>query len=153
MSKYWINSDQLKELANAENGNQIFVLLTNISRTQKLETQRTESLTKGLVTALVEFNKHWSGTPLHLQSVPLTKNQYNNFQKLQYHGLVEHIRTGYWSITANGALFLDGHIAMPKSVTIDDGQVIDRSSQKVTLSKLLSSNPGHSFAKRQDYLD
>lgn len=147
---YWISKDQLKELANAENGNQIFVLCHKIAKEQKLETARTESMNKGLAQTLVDFYSYYHGEPLHLQSLPLTKNQYNNFQKLQYHGLVSHGKVGYWDITPLGREFLEGK-SISKSVTVDNGVTTEYSSSKTTLEKLLGSYPAHLYPQQDNY--
>jgi hypothetical protein len=54
---------------------------------------------------------------IHLQKeTDLTNNQYNNFQKLRYFGLVHHVKkngkimSGRWLITRTGWLFLRGDI-------------------------------------------
>lgn len=132
--KYWITKEQLQEMANAENGNQIFVLCHSIARKQKLDTRRTESLTKGLVLSLVKVADVSMSRPVHLQKeCTLTKNQYNNFQKLRYHGLVESPKTGYYSITQKGLDFLHGE-SVPKSVEVEDNHTIDVSKNKVRIS-------------------
>lgn len=151
MSKYWLTLDQLKELSQSENGNQIYVLCHKIAKEQKLETARKESLSKGLAQTLKDFYEYAGHKEVKLQDVPLTKNQFTNFQKLQYHGLVNNTMPGYWDITELGTYFLSG-APVSKSVTIDNGQVIEKSSEKTTIDKLLKSTPQHHFAQRYDYL-
>lgn len=88
-------------------------------------TEYVHSLTPGLVKSLVKFGEAISckGTnDIHLQTeVDLTKNEYNNFQKLRYWGLVHHvdksnIKSGRWLLTKLGGQFLRNEIGMPKKV-------------------------------------
>lgn len=150
--RYFITQEQLKELAEAENGVQIFVLCTKIAREQKLDTTRTESMNKGLAQTLVDFEEYAQGRAVKLQSVPLTKNQFTNFQKLAYHSLVSNPQSGIWKTTDCGHSFIAGE-PVNKSVTIDHGNVIEKSLEKTTIHKLLGSQPAHHFAQRQNYLD
>ena len=148
---YWVSKEQLQKLIEANNGNQIFVLCNKIAREQKIITERTESLTKGLVLSLLVFNENYAGKPSHLQDVPLTKNQYNNFQKLQYHRLVSHVKSGYWDLTPQGKLFIHGE-PVPKNVTVDNGQITGVSKQKTTINKLLGAVKQTAYPQRRDYL-
>jgi predicted transcriptional regulator len=52
------------------------------------------------------------------KDLSLTKNDYNNFQKLRYHGLVAKVKAkaGYWLITKRGGQFLRNEIAIPAGV-------------------------------------
>lgn len=149
--KYWLTREQLQELSHAENGNQIFVLCHKIAKEQKLETARKESLNKGLAQTLKDFEDYAEGKEVKLQNAPLTKNQYNNFQKLQYHGLAINSHTGYWKTTEAGHLFINGQ-PMSKYVIVDNGVTIERSPAKVTIHSLLKTQPIHDFSQRYDYL-
>ena len=58
---------------------------------------------------------------IHLQKeTDLTNNQYNNFQKLRYFGLVHHVKkdgkimSGRWLITGKGFAFLRGDLICRK---------------------------------------
>ena len=56
----------------------------------------------------------------------LNKSEYNNFQKLQYFGLIEKIpRTRYWKITEVGVNFLNGNTAAPSYVWVRNKMVLD----------------------------
>jgi len=87
------------------------------------------SLNKPLVEALRQLYDKQADTkglpkPLNLQSeLNLTKNQYNNFQKLQYFGLVEHLKTG-WVITIKGERFIEGQIAISDKAMTFGGEVV-----------------------------
>ena len=91
---------------------------------------RWEGISKGLVNSLIQFREavlEKQENCVHLQKdVHLTKNQYNNFQKLRYHGLVAHAKdkitkeyiTGYWLLTRRGNLFIKNKIELSKEVLI-----------------------------------
>ena len=78
------------------------------------------SLTIGIVETLKKVAlaiKTKGENDIHLQKeVELTNNQYNNFQKLRYFGLVHHVKkdgkvkAGRWLITRNGWEFLKGNM-------------------------------------------
>ena len=66
------------------------------------------SINKPLVSALTQAFKQEGSFNLQ-KDLKLTKNQYNNFQKLQYWGLVEKQGgTTYWIITELGRDFIKG---------------------------------------------
>lgn len=83
------------------------------------------SLTKGLVGALVQFAKTASTNPINLKEAGLTRNQWDNFQKLKYWGLVEQHGNGVWQITKAGQQFLLGHLRQHKSVWTYRGDPIE----------------------------
>lgn len=81
-------------------------------------------LSKGLLIGLLRlFEK---GRPVNLKFLQLSRNQWDNFQKLRYWGLVEKYRVknpnsdeqkgGVWTITAAGIDFCTGKLAVPRYV-------------------------------------
>jgi hypothetical protein len=76
------------------------------------------SLNKQLADALVELalyvQRHWKWANLQ-QDLTLTKNQYNNFQKMQYFDLVRRIPSG-WMITRKWLQFVRWEIGIFKQV-------------------------------------
>ena len=75
-----------------------------------IKTAFTHRLSKQLVMALRQLVDHYDKTklPCNLQKdLDLNKNQYNNFQKLQYFYLVKRTDIG-WFPTAQGMLFIKG---------------------------------------------
>jgi len=73
-------------------------------------TAYTHNLNKALVNALAQlvFFYHKERSPANLQQdLDLTKNQYNNFQKLQYFGLVRRTKDGYYP-TSKAISFIAG---------------------------------------------
>ncbi len=84
------------------------------------------SLNKPLVEALrqlYDFNIGNNITANLQKNLTLTKNQYNNFQKLQYFGLVERMSVG-WSITQKGKNFIEGLIAISDKAMTFGGKVV-----------------------------
>lgn len=75
----------------------------------------------------------------HLQQhINLTKNEYANFQKLKYWGLVvrsPHL-SGYWQITKQGILFIKGETDLPKWVQTFNNKVVDTSKDLVSVHDL-----------------
>lgn len=74
--------------------------------------------------------------PFHLQKdTSLTKNQYNNFQKLKYWGLVakDGCPTGHWYITLCGKRFISGEITIPKWVKTFNNRVVEESKEYVSV--------------------
>ena len=84
-----------------------------------LVTAYTHRLNKPLVKALrelVDFYDDNKQIAKLQRDLELTKNQYNNFQKLQYFGLVKRIEGKGWLPTAKGTNFIYG--AEPCMVTV-----------------------------------
>lgn len=73
---------------------------------------------------LVEFYKK-NKRPANLQKdLSLTKNQYNNFQKLQYFELVFRLPASGWIPTNKGEQFIFGEAPSPTSVTTIESEII-----------------------------
>lgn len=72
-----------------------------------------------LVAGLVRLYRSGGG-PVNLKDLGLTRNQWDNFQKLRYFGLVVQVyedgrrRAGMWRITRMGQLFVEGTVSRPK---------------------------------------
>jgi hypothetical protein len=106
------------------------------------------NLSTGLVTALVKairFVQANNKNKFHLQKdlKELTKNEYNNFQKLRFHGLVAkiHDKSGYWLITRRGGQFLRGEITVPWKVETFRNRVIGHSPEQVHIKDLRGKLP------------
>jgi len=73
-------------------------------------------LNKGLVDALFRLSKHI--VPMPLTELDITRNQWTNFQKLRYWGLVDKAihadgtGTGCWFVTWKGREFIANEIPM-----------------------------------------
>ena len=77
----------------------------------------------------------------------LTKNEYNNFQKLRFHGLVvkykkDHTHLGgYWLLSKRGSQFLRNEITIPKRVLTFRNKVVDHSTEHVNYRDVMKSYP------------
>jgi len=105
------------------------------------------ALSSGLVSALIKsikFVQEDNKNLFHLQNdlTSLTKNEYNNFQKLRFHGLVAKTdKAGYWLITKRGGMFLRGEMAVPKTVQTFRNEVIGHSEETVTIRDFAGKVP------------
>lgn len=100
------------------------------------------SLTNGLVQILKKFalaieKKGFNNIHLQNEAV-LTSNEYNNFQKLRYFGLVVKTEgeSGKWKITRNGLAFLNGKKAIPNKVYTFRNRIVDRSEELVFIDSV-----------------
>jgi len=116
-------------------------------------------LTPGLVSVLIEaikFVHEHNKNRFHLQrDLNLTKTQYNNAQKLRYHGLIAHAekdnpKSGFWLITARGGQFLRGEIVVPAAVRTFRNEVQEHSQVLVHINEFRDKVPyfESSFAAR-----
>jgi len=83
------------------------------------------SLSKSLIRALFKFWKVSLGAPLNLKEVGLTRNEWDNFQKLRYFGLVEQSenkKSGVWRVTSSGEKFLFGETNSHKTAVTYRGE-------------------------------
>jgi len=111
------------------------------------------SLSQGLVNTLIKFRKEVlkkqkvQFNRIHIpKDVVFSKNEYNNFQKLRYFGLVAKYRNengdreaGYWLLTRNGNRFCKGMIEMPKKVQTFRNKIVDKSELRVSVLDVLKS--------------
>lgn len=118
---------------------------------------RWESVSKGLVKSLVKLKKQVIKTntnAVHLKELTLSKSEYNNFQKLRYHGLVARVKnqsgeieTGYWLLTKRGNLFLNNEINVPKKVLIFRNSIVDKSFEITNVKEVLINEEPYWFEK------
>ena len=105
------------------------------------------SLTPGLVDILVSFIeavKNKKENKIHLQvDLNLNKNQYNNFQKLRYFGLVAKVRNddgshlaGYWLITRLGGEFLRREKAIPMWIKTFRNSIEEKSEELIFINDI-----------------
>lgn len=110
-----------------------------------------QALTKGLVGILLKV-ANYHKTEFHLQKdVSLTKNEYTNFQKLKFWGLVKKSDkiSGAWSITGIGYKFLMNEIDLPYSVYTFNNRVVEQDSEKVFYK---DTGVGIVYSTRPDYV-
>lgn len=116
---------------------------------------RWEYITKGQLNVLAKFIKavkKQDRNSIHLQKdIELTKNEYNNFQKLRYNGLVAHAEaTGCWLITRRGAQFLRDEIDLPRGVLIFRNRIQKYHKKRVTVKTIYKNDDPYWF-KAQDF--
>lgn len=103
-------------------------------------------VTPGLVGDLIkaiEFVKA-NKNEFHLQkNLNLSKNEYNNFQKLRFHGLVAKVkdRSGYWLITKRGGHFLRGEMEIPVGVLTFRNKVVDHTEKMCKIADFKQKFP------------
>lgn len=95
-----------------------------------------EKLTKHKLSMLQTAAKHIIETGVNdydMRALMPGYNNYNNFQKLRYHGLVHWVKDskgnkvrGHWLITRNGWAFLRGDIELPKYVLVKNNAIQSR---------------------------
>ena len=112
--------------------------------------ERKESLSKGLCNTLIKFFKASNFIkdgvflkPLHIRKHTVNGVRYfetvetNNFQKLQYWGLVRPAQTkGFWYLTDAGVKFILGEKSVPKYLFVQNNRVTNESSEKVKISQV-----------------
>lgn len=83
------------------------------------------------------------GAPVNIKHLQLTRNQWDNFQKLRYWGLVEKSYDptgkrigGYWQITDKGKEFLSGKISLPKISWTYRGEFVRSDGQNIHISEV-----------------
>ncbi len=120
---------------------------------------RWESLSKGLVFSLEKLGKRVAETQrnkVHLQNdLSLTKNEYNNFQKLRYFGLAVKVenKAGYWLLTKRGLNFLSDEERVPKQVKVVDNRVVAYSGKTISIRNYYKDFETPYWLKKEDYID
>ena len=87
------------------------------------------SFSKALAIGL--YKLYAAGTPINIKYLGLTRNQWDNFQKLRYWGLVAKTtdesgnrKGGCWEITSVGVNFIEKNIGIIKSVWTYRGETV-----------------------------
>ena len=103
-----------------------------------------------LVKALMIFYSHTRNgiKSVNPAKTEMTKNQYNNFQKLRYWDLVERVgHNGLWKMTYLGIEFVQGRVAVPLQALSYRGEWKE---YRGSLSKIYEIN-GMEYLKAKDY--
>lgn len=99
-----------------------------------------ETLSKHKLTMLQTAANHVKATHVNdfaLSDLSADSNNYNNFQKLRYHGLVHHVKDngvvkrGHWLITRRGWQFLRGEIEINKWVKVKQNELVEWSTETI----------------------
>jgi hypothetical protein len=95
--------------------------------------------------------------PVNIKCLGLTRNQWDNFQKLRYWGLVEkgcvdgkHI-AGTWIVTKRGYDFLAGKTKLSKSVWTYRGETVRYEGETVHVDEILDSTEFRKYKQREEY--
>lgn len=97
-------------------------------------------LNKGLVDALFRLSKH--NVPMPLTELDITRNQWTNFQKLRYWGLVDKALhtdgtgTGNWFVTSLGRAFIDNQVSVNKNVWTFRGETVKNDGDSVYFNEV-----------------
>jgi hypothetical protein len=111
------------------------------------------SLNKPMVESLLKLRV--AGWKANIDKINLTSNQRNNFQKLQYWGLVEKYyeggerKAGVWKLTIKGGLFLDGEIGIQRHVITYRGKVRNYLGDEMNVSDFVDV----SYWQKKDYIE
>ncbi len=96
-----------------------------------------------------------AGRPVRLSSLPLTRSQIDNAQKLRYWGLIEkHLQPGQnsdskggvWRITDVGLQFMSGRLRVPRAVWTFRGRPV-----RVEGGDVLVGEVDPQYRQRSDY--
>lgn len=124
---------------------------------------RWEHISKGIAENLIRFRIEAikKGNKVHLiKDLNLTHSQYNNFQKLRFHGLIAHYKnpitkeeeSGYWLLTKRGNQFCKNEASIPKKVLVFRNTIQDKGDKLVNISEILySKNNEPYWYEKSDY--
>ena len=97
------------------------------------------NLSKGIVRGLIKLEQAGGG-PINLKKLNLTRNEWDNFQKLKYWGLVRKApstegatKSGIWEITSLGTMFVHGKSPVHKTVTTYRGEVVQIDGKLISI--------------------
>lgn len=109
-----------------------------------------QSLSRTLVMILRKTAEAYK-PEVHLQKdLTLTKNEYANFQKLKYWGLVRKAeKSGFWLITKIGYDFLAGKIVLPKAQWTFNNTVVGQEGGLISIQDLKLEPWG--YKQREEY--
>ncbi len=109
------------------------------------------SLVPGIVSALRTLYAT-TKDPINLNALNLTRNQWDNFQKLKYWDLVKQVggkKSGIWQITTVGIQFVEERITLQKSVWTYRGEVRRSSGHTVSINDIKVKEEGRAY--QRDY--
>lgn len=93
-----------------------------------------------------------AGGEQNLKELGLTRNQWDNFQKLRYWGLVEQVevdgihKRGVWRMTRRGYDWLAGDLKLPKTAITFRGKTVAMDGDRVSPDDICEL-----YDKREDY--
>ncbi len=105
------------------------------------------SLNKPLLMGLISISEH--DGPVNLKNLNLTRNEWDNFQKLRYWYLVKKSeKAGEWEITDSGRQWLSGTIRMERTAITYRGAVEYFEGEAVSPKNI---DGDFSYRQREDY--
>lgn len=121
-----------------------------------------QTLSKGLVRSLVKLKQaviKYNRNSIHIDEIGLNQNEFNNFQKLRYFGLVAKFVdpetkknvAGYWLLTKRGNLFLKSECAVSRAVFTFRNKIVDRENVKYMISEILDNADIPVWQERLDF--
>lgn len=106
-------------------------------------------LNKPMIEAFKEL-AHANGGRANLQDLSLTKNQYTNFQKLKYWGIVESCHeNGEWQVTDLGWQFFRGDGGLRRKVYTYRNKIVEFEGETVSILSFLP----YEYFHTEDYID
>jgi hypothetical protein len=99
-------------------------------------------LNEPMIVALAKLRR--AGSPVNLKTLDLTRNQWDNFQKLRYFDLVRQVavdgkrKRGVWEITPSGDAFLDGRALCYSSAWTYRGERVRWDGELVTVGSVVA---------------
>ena len=103
----------------------------------------------------VEAVRYKGINEIHLQTeLELTHNEYNNFQKLRYFGLVyyadmDNRKSGKWICTRLGGMFIRMEIDIIDWVVTEDNHIVEKSENKIWIDDCFHNAYGKDYWQRE----
>ena len=124
---------------------------------------RWHRVSKGLAESLMLFKRaviEFDRNKIHLmKDLKLSNNQFGNFNKLRYSGLIAKYinpetkkhESGYWLLTRRGNQFVKNELQIPNSVQTFRNKISDRSDKLVFISEILNDDTVKYWDAKDDF--
>lgn len=122
-----------------------------------------QRLSKGLAKSLVKFRSkviELNRNKIHIKDdIDFTKTEFNNFQKLRYHGLVAKCKntetglneSGYWLLTKRGNLFCKNQLSIPVGVLTFRNKIREKTKDFCTIKDVLKEDGLPYWDEKDDF--
>ena len=120
-------------------------------------------MSKGLANSLIKFKQEVikrNRNKIHIKDeVLFTKSEYNNFQKLRYHGMVAKCidpitkkhEAGYWLLTRRGNQFVKNQLSIPMSVQTFRNKIVKKHELGIYISHVLAGEVLPYWDEKSDF--